>query len=157
MPTLVKDIVFDLALNKEVLKKFPDAQLTSGTYYSKLVNKNYNKFNINSNYDRLDLDLMYESDFIFDNETYGIVVCGTGKKRYNLAHTTCNEWKPTGPNIRDFIYISDYLKDFKKYKVRSDVLGDVRLAVINFIKAYPTLKFDKESLEPRLRDLIIFS
>lgn len=159
MPKLVKEVIadleLDLALKKAVFNKFPDATVTRGVYSSKLVNRYYNKFAFESNSYSLSVRLRSELDVEYNNRTYIVDVLGTANQSYRLAHL--GSTNPKSPFQYDCIQFANFIKEFKKHKVRDDILNECRVEILEYIRKNPKYKIDETNLEPRLKKLLVFN
>lgn len=175
MPKLVGDKILDLELelakNKVILKKFPDAYYTNdipagANYYSKQINKLYNKTVFDSSDYWLNLKLYYQLKFDYNEKEYTVDIQSTSNQSYTLLSTESKWVNPNGQDTKFVmksdikimtIRFHDYLKDFKKHKVRDDVFNDCSLAILDFIKKHPKYKLNETNLEPRLKKLLVFN
>jgi len=159
MPKLVKekiaDLELELALKKAVFNKFPDATVTTREeYYSKLVNRNYNKFVFSRSAYGLYLRLHHELEVDYGGSIYIVDILGTANQNYPLIRVG-----KSNPNssVYDTIHVLDFPKELRKHKVRDDILNECRIEILDFIKKNPKLKLDETNLEPRLKKLLIFN
>src|SRR5208282_4857253 len=146
MPKLVKekvsDLELELALKKAVFNKFPDATVTTrDEYYSKLVNRHYNKFTFETSSYGVSLKLRYELEVEHDKQTYIIDILGTANQSYRIVSLGSTD--PKRPYTYDCIRFADFIKEFKKHKVRDDILNECRIEILSFIKKNPKYKLDE--------------
>lgn len=151
----IKDTKHTIAKYEAVVKAFPDAKIHE-TYYptsfsSKEVNKNYTKLEFSTKYDRLIVIPQYELEFEFEGNTETVNV-HSSPKYSRLAYVG---WDPhTKKRVIRFSRVSVNLKN---NNFKDDMMNDCRIAIMNFIKSNSDLKLDYKHLEPRLKNLLLFT
>ena len=147
-----------LARNKLVLSEFPDAEVYYDGFRSKLVNKNYNKFEF------------YKESYSVRVAPYcEIITSVNGKteiiKIYSKPRSLRLVYKSWAPPVYRFIndkgtYIIKFSRlsiNLKNNNFKDDMLNSCRIEILNFLKENPSLKIDQKYLEPRLKNLLAFT
>jgi hypothetical protein len=153
MPKLVErkiaELEEELAIHKAVCAKFPDATVNArGTFASKKVNKEYNNAVFNSGPTWMTLYLSYIMDTEYNGKIIKTKINGKENEHYQILNVSYKT---------DIIQFYDYIKDLEKHKVRPDVLPEITLKILEFIRSRPDLKINVTNLDERTKKLLIFN
>lgn len=148
----VRDLEFELAKQKAVQTEFPQARVHAlAGFQSKIVNRNYTKFEFLAKRDGLYVLPYYEVKFTFEDKTE-IVKVYSMPKANRLAYIQWNI------NLRDYIMrFSRVAINMKNNEFREDMLNSCRAEIMGFIKQHPRVKLNDKHLEPRLKKLLVFT
>ena len=148
----VRDLELELAKQKAVLAEFPDAKVHYyAGFQSKDVNKKYTKFTFESNRHGVWVLPYCEVYFTFDGKTE-VVKVHSMPKANRLAYVS---WDLTQRSY--IIKFSRVAINLKNNHFKDDMLNACRVEIMNFIKTNSKYKMDPKHLEPRLKNLLIFT
>jgi len=160
MPQLLKNSISELEINlaiqKAVFNKFPDAKINyAGELSSKTVNKEYNRYSFFKSAYGISLKLRYELEVNINGQIHIADIHSDSNREYSILYVTSSE---SNKYFKlDTIKFPNYIKTFKRCKVRSDIFNECRVEILEFIKKYPHYKIDNSNIEPRLKKLLIFT
>jgi hypothetical protein len=147
----IKELEYDLAKQKAVLAKFPDAKIHyySG-FSSKEVNHSYTKYFFERRRNGVWVIPYCEVEFEHDGKTENVKV--HSKPRANrLVYFGWN-----GQSHNHIIKFSRIAINFKNNEFKEDMLNSCRAEIMSFIKNNPKYKMDDKHLEPKLKKLLVF-
>ena len=144
---------------KNIIQQFPDASINSdGSIHSAMVNQCYNETTFTNTRYYLYMQLFYNHSYALNNKEHSIRIYSKNKQSYRLLSIGFDFTNGKDKKTTYTINFADYVKDFKKHKVREGTLiDDCRNEIIAFIKNNPNYKINETNLEPRLKKLLIFS
>jgi hypothetical protein len=148
----VKELEFELAKQKAVLKEFPGAKINSVGFQSKEVNQNYSSF-----------------DFI-RRRGHGVWVVTHSEVSFEHEGKTEKVKVHSVPRTSRLAYIQwdrkerKYVLKFSRFSLnmrtnafKEDMFNSCRAEVMTFIKENPGIQMDDKHLEERLKKLLIFT
>lgn len=162
--TYVKDYEYWLAKYKFIQSKYPGCNVHAAfypvTFSSKLVNPKYTKFKIAEGYSTLFIEPYLEEEFEHNGKKEKIqVYCMPRRNR--LAHIVYPK-STTNPKEKD--YKAKQVIRFTKFKdnlaarnISDDCWNECRVAIMNFIKKYPTCTLDNKHMDKSIKKLLAFN
>lgn len=146
----IKDTEYWLAKYKAVLEVYPDARCTQyADFSSKLVNKQYTKWEFFRSYGGLNVSPYCELVFTHNGVTE-ILKIHSQPRSSRLAYL--KRWvKP------QTIKFSRLKFNMKNNQFKEDMLNECHVEIMKFIKDNPGCQLDKKHLDPRLQKLLVFS
>ena len=148
----IQELEYDLAKQKAVQTQFPDAKVHYyAGFQSKLVNRNYTKFEFERRAKGLFVVPYCEVNFTFNDRTE-IVKVYSQPKANRLVYLSWNV------DIRNYVMkFSRIAINLKNNEFKNDMLNSCRAEIMSFIKNNPRYKMDDKHLEPRLKKLLVFT
>ncbi len=149
----VKDLEFELAKQKAVLKEFPNAKIHHSTgFQSKEVNQGYSGFDFIRRRGRGVWVVPYsEISFEYEGKTEKLKIHAMPR----ASRLVYIQWNRTQRNY--VIKFSKFSVNIKHNEFREDLFNHCRAEVMSFIKENPGYKMDDKHLEDRLKKLLIFT
>lgn len=148
----VKELEYELAKQKAVFAKFPNAKVHyHAGFQSKDVNQNYTKFEFDRRSYGVWVVPFCEVEFEHEGKTE-IVKIHSCPKANRLVYLGWNR------ELRDsIIKFSRVAINLKNNQFKEDMLNACRAEIMTFIKNNPKYKMDDKHLEPRLKKLLVFT
>lgn len=162
---------YEITKYRLILSKYPDAEYffnhknirdrkTLISFRSKLVNKECDSSIFENRDDCLFLTRIKNIPFLWDDEEEQIVIYSS-PKTIKLAEVTFVQTKPfdiyghfTNENSK---YVIRFNKiGTKKQDISEDILNQCKMQILKFIEGHSYAEINKDSLDPRLKKLIIF-
>ncbi|CAB4196982.1 hypothetical protein UFOVP1290_502 [uncultured Caudovirales phage] len=158
----IKDLECNLAKQKAVLDKFPDAIChpcdDTFSFSSKQVNQIYNKLEFhnykNSYWATLHVTPYFEFDFEY-NGTIEKIKVSSKPKRSRLAYTIYR-FDKTSKTREKFLAFSRLTFNMKNNSFKDDMLIECQQNIMKFITDNPKIKLDIKHLDKRLKKLLAF-
>lgn len=153
LPQTVANLELQLTTQKEVLKVFPDATIHYyNGFQSKTVNKNYTHYDFERNFYSVYFMPYSVVEFDFNGVKQVVKIRSRPhKSRILYKSYQCQDKK-------DVIRFSRIALNMKTHDFNSNgnILQDIKIEIVKFITANPSLSINDRHLDPRLKKLIAF-
>lgn len=160
----VKQLEYELAMQRAVLKSFPEAKVhrfdTYGyrrhrygqiEFLDKSVNKVYTKFEFEKRSHGVWVVPYCEVSFEHEGKTEIVKIHSTPKAN-RLVYLSWNR------QLSNYVIkFSRIAINFKNNEFKEDMLNSCRAEIMSFIKNNGKYKMDDKHLEPRLKKLLVFT
>jgi hypothetical protein len=149
------DLEKSLFIYKFVKEKIPDAKVHNTQYYhgfsARTVNSNYTNFEFVKGYHTLFVVPFVELEYEY-NGLQDYVRVNSSPRSSRLVYISYDR------NLKQKVIRFARLKiNLKNNNFRDDMLNACRAKILEFIKEHPDCKLDTKHLEPKLKNLLLFT